>query len=468
MSWSIGLSLGESFAEFSATDGKKTIHSRWYRPRVSLAAKLQELADNHPQIEWKKVLVTTQLTQQILERRTGGRIALLVTAGFENWPILRQPIRPDHFTLETYRATPLVSQDLIFGISERTNASGDIVIPVNQNELEFLSAKLKLSHIENVAVGFLHSVKNPKNEAQVAEYLKSQDINVICSHEVKEADNEVARWWRAILNCYLAKDFNELEEKLEESLPGQPEFEFWSSEQRHFRDDSSQTFPSMFGRTVALKEYTQSWLSTNKPKWKNEYLIAHFGLEHFKLVEPSQPTNIYHEDLGPIAAKHPEVQSFVIQPTQTIDKSLWGTASFTGHHSGYEPGPMLFGKSLLPTFVDLLFLTGQLPEIEGLQDNIENKSRSKMNEALQAMIKNADDIRSTSEVATDLIDMALTKIALDLVFRTNEKKILCTGPFAEVMTQLLKDRLPNHELACIERADYTESLATASSESEVA
>ncbi|HEX4926323.1 MAG TPA: hydantoinase/oxoprolinase N-terminal domain-containing protein [Bdellovibrionales bacterium] len=452
MSWNVGLSLGESFAEFSAVKGRTRIQRRWFLPRLSLVDGLAQIYKQHPDLRGQKVQLTTRLAQVIMRHRAGAHVALLVTAGFEQWPRIRQPVKERGFTLTPKRFRPLLSEDLIFGITERTEPSGAIRTPLKTEELEFLIPKLQLTETKEVAVGFLHSTVNPQHERAAAEILRNGGFEVLCSHEIEEPGNEVARWWRAVLNAYVAPAFHELEAQLE---PVKKEHEiqlaFWSSDGAQFESDPRRYYSSTFGNVAAL---------AGLPRLKKTKTILHLGLEQFLLIQAEEKSAIWQSDFGPVALPAPEFRKTKIQPTQFIASDTLHGALFENLEAGYEPGPMLFGRTLRPTFIDILYLQKRLAGVEGLNELAAPGVDQKLEQSLHATFK--ETLETPNQAKKLIEELGLSILAQELNQYAAGHSIQCTGALAPVLAPLLQAKLKGLSLTVEKNAEYAESLAAAS------
>ncbi|MEQ1877179.1 MAG: hydantoinase/oxoprolinase N-terminal domain-containing protein [Bdellovibrionia bacterium] len=451
MSWNVGLSLGESFAEFTAIQSRTRIQKRWFLPKTPLAEGLNQILKEHPDLRGCKIQLTTKLAQVIMRHRAGAHVALLVTAGFEQWPRIRQPVKERGFTLTPKRYRPLLSEDLIFGITERTDSAGRIHVPLKAEELEFLIPKLQLTETKEVAIGFLHSHLNPSHEKMAADLLRKNGFEVLCSHEIEESSNEVARWWRAVLNAYVAPAFHELEAQLE---PVKKEhdvsFAFWSSDGSLFEGDPGRYYSSTLGNVAALSKL---------PKQKKLKSVLHLGLEQFVMINCEERAPIWHGDFGPVALPGPEFKKTRIQPTQFIASDTLQGALFETLEAGYEPGPMLFGRNLRPTFVDILFLQKRLTSVEGLIGLAAAGIEQRLEQTLHALFKETLETPNQSKKLVE--DMGLSMLAQEIHQNANSPSILCTGALAPALAPLLQTRLSSVQLVVEKSADFAESLAAA-------
>src|SRR5215470_19646726 len=74
----------------------------------------------------------------VLERK-GARTALITTKGFRDVYAIGRGNRIDAFNLFFHRPKPLVDRDLTFEVSERVNAKGDVLVPLDEAAVEHLA-----------------------------------------------------------------------------------------------------------------------------------------------------------------------------------------------------------------------------------------------------------------------------------------------------------------------------------------
>src|SRR5215472_6039222 len=92
----------------------------------------------------------------VLERK-GARTALLATKGFRDVYAIGRGNRIESFNLFFHRPKPLVERELTFEVTERINAKGELLTPLDVREVEQLTATLRARGVEAVAVCLLHS-----------------------------------------------------------------------------------------------------------------------------------------------------------------------------------------------------------------------------------------------------------------------------------------------------------------------
>ncbi|HSV81840.1 MAG TPA: hydantoinase/oxoprolinase family protein [Ramlibacter sp.] len=210
---SVGADIGGTFTDlvFACPDG--SIHKR----KVSTTPGDYSLAivdgiaafckeqDLDPSAIHEVVHATTVATNAILERR-GARTALLTTEGFRDVLELRRIRIPLSYDLGWQKPLPLVERAWRFGVRERLDNLGKVLVPLDVDSLAPVVAQLREGGIEAVAVCFLHSYRNPAHEKAVGGYLRQHlpGVYVSLSHEVLPEMLEYERTSTTVVNAYVA------------------------------------------------------------------------------------------------------------------------------------------------------------------------------------------------------------------------------------------------------------------------
>jgi len=140
----------------------------------------------------------------VLERK-GAKTALVTTQGMRDVYAIGRGNRPDAFNLFFHRPRPLVPRDLTFELSERMNAAGEALVPLDPGAVTALSQKLAALGIEAVAVCFLHSYANPAHEVLASAMLRRElpMLFVTVSHEILREFREYERTSTTVLNAFV-------------------------------------------------------------------------------------------------------------------------------------------------------------------------------------------------------------------------------------------------------------------------
>ena len=146
-------------------------------------------------------LGTTRGTNALLIRR-GAETALLVTKGFRDVLRIGDQDRPDLFALSILKPPPLT--DRVVEVSERLDADGNVLAPVDIGQLERELETLQAGGTESIAICLMHSHVNDAHEQLVADIAKRMGFqNVSRSSALVRQIKLVARAETTTLDAYL-------------------------------------------------------------------------------------------------------------------------------------------------------------------------------------------------------------------------------------------------------------------------
>ena len=146
---------------------------------------------------------TTVATNSVLERK-GARCGLITTRGFRDVLELGRRTRPNAYgMIGSFEA--LIDRELRFEVTERLDAKGNVVTPLDEAEVISAVAQLALLGAEAVVVHFLHSYANPAHEQQAAAIVRARWHNehVTASSEILREVREFERGSTAAINAYV-------------------------------------------------------------------------------------------------------------------------------------------------------------------------------------------------------------------------------------------------------------------------
>ena len=205
----IGVDTGGTFTDIiMSVEGSLWTHKVLSTPRNPAHAIIKGVSeilnqhdiDSHDSVEI--VHGSTVATNALLERR-GARIALVTTKCFEDVLEIGRQARPNLYDIFVQRPAPLVPAELRFGIRERTLHTGEIQTEISLTDLKTLTTQLATLELDAIAVCFLFSYVNAKNEQIVANHLASLNIPISCSHEILPEYREYARFSTTVANAYI-------------------------------------------------------------------------------------------------------------------------------------------------------------------------------------------------------------------------------------------------------------------------
>jgi N-methylhydantoinase A len=147
---------------------------------------------------------TTAVINAITERK-GAITALITTRGFRDVLEIGRANRPDLYNLSYAKPRPFVPRRLRFEVSERITHRGEVLVPLNEDEVEALAPALRDAGVEAVAVCFLHAWTNPDHERRAAELIGKHlpKVEVVASHHVSAQWREYERSSTAVLAAYV-------------------------------------------------------------------------------------------------------------------------------------------------------------------------------------------------------------------------------------------------------------------------
>src|SRR5690606_28446206 len=105
----------------------------------------------------------TIATNAILEGK-GAKTALLTTDGFRDILEFRRNRVPRLYDLYYEKPPALVPRNLRFGIRERLDARGNVLVPLDTEQVRQVARKLVEAGVESIVICFLHSYANPAHE----------------------------------------------------------------------------------------------------------------------------------------------------------------------------------------------------------------------------------------------------------------------------------------------------------------
>ncbi|MCJ8138277.1 hydantoinase/oxoprolinase family protein [Falsirhodobacter halotolerans] len=147
---------------------------------------------------------TTLATNALIERR-GARTAFVTTQGFRDTVEMRTESRFEQYDLNLVLPTPLIARNHRFTLAERIDATGRVLLALDEAEVEALGRAIGAGNYESVAVGLIHSYANPAHERRVRDILTAicPGVSVSISADVSPLMREYERFNTVIANAYV-------------------------------------------------------------------------------------------------------------------------------------------------------------------------------------------------------------------------------------------------------------------------
>lgn len=229
MGFSVGVDIGGTFTDFCsvAADGRilscktPTTH---YDLSVGFMRGIRELA-RHAGLGARDYLsgvealrYSTTLGTNALIERTGPKLGLITTAGFEDTIFIgRSRSWADgiavHETRDLARIAkpePLIPPEMVVGVRERIDCSGLVVCPLSRDEVLRQLQTLVDRGAMGFVVSLLWSFVNPVHERLVKQVIEEEypedylgSMPVTLSSEVSPKSGEYTRTMTAVVNAYI-------------------------------------------------------------------------------------------------------------------------------------------------------------------------------------------------------------------------------------------------------------------------
>lgn len=229
MRYKIHIDIGGTFTDFFASrnggDNRITkVPTTHYDLSVGFVKGIQELSTSYG-INLKGLLsntdevryCTTLGTNSLIER-TGPKLGLITTAGFEDTIFLGRArswadgiITQDNKDLgRIQKPTPLIPREMVVGVRERIDSFGRVICPLKREEV---LDKLQIL-VDRGAMGFvvclLWSFINPSHEQMVKDIIEEEypedylgSMSVTLSSTISAKCGEYTRFITAIVNAYI-------------------------------------------------------------------------------------------------------------------------------------------------------------------------------------------------------------------------------------------------------------------------
>lgn len=176
-------------------------------PEEGILAGIEQLAAEHQVnlAEVEQIIHGTTLATNALIERRGARTALVTTDGFRDVIETRTESRFEQYDLNIVLPVPLIQRKDRFVIAERLNARGDVLLPFDEQGAKQVVDELAAGGYEAVAVGFIHSYRNPQHEQKFRDLVKERlpDVAVSISSEVSPQMREFERFNTVCANAYV-------------------------------------------------------------------------------------------------------------------------------------------------------------------------------------------------------------------------------------------------------------------------
>ncbi len=147
---------------------------------------------------------TTVVINALIEG-TGAKTALITTEGFRDILEIGRSNRLEMYDALYKKPDPLVPRHLRFGIKERLSAAGEVLVPLDEEDLDRIIEDLRRHEVEAVAVCLLNAYSNPEHEEKIGKLLRERypEVTYSLSHLITRRYYEYERTSTAVQNAYV-------------------------------------------------------------------------------------------------------------------------------------------------------------------------------------------------------------------------------------------------------------------------
>jgi N-methylhydantoinase A len=311
---------------------------------------------------------TTATTNALLERKV-ARCGLITTRGFRDVLELGRRTRPHAYgMIGTFE--PLVPRELRFEVTERLDASGRVLRPLDEDGVRSATERLKVAGVESIVIHFLHSYINAAHERRAAEIVSDlwPEVHVTVGSAITSEFREYERGTTASINASVQPVLQRYLERLQAGL-----------ESRGYRRD----FLVMQGNggTVSSRHAARAAVQTVMSGPASGVIAAAFtssaaGIRNVitydmggtstdvALIEDSRPLvspELELEYAMPIRVPMVDVHTIGAGGGSIAHVDAAGMLHVGPRSAGASPGPICFGRGgAEPTITDANLVLGRL------------------------------------------------------------------------------------------------------------
>lgn len=226
----IGVDIGGTFTDLILADtegGAISIHkvptsSQIYEGMINGILELARIGQIEPaEIDHVRLGMTTA-TNALLEY-DGARTGMITTKGYRDIIYIARHQRPMHYSIMQempWQDRVLVKRRFRKVVTERLGAKGEVLTPLDEQEVVNVTQELKQAGVEAIAVCFLHSYRNSAHEDRVRQIIEEvyPEAFVTTSASIFPQFREYERFTAASINAFVGPKVKKAVTQIEASL----------------------------------------------------------------------------------------------------------------------------------------------------------------------------------------------------------------------------------------------------------
>ena len=147
---------------------------------------------------------TTLATNALIERK-GARVVSITTEGFRDILEIAYERRYSQYDINLDKPDLIIGRESCLTFPERMSATGQVIRPLAEQELDRLLAEIDTLGADAVAICFLHSYANPAHEIRLRDLIAERrpELVVSISSDVSPEAREFDRLCTTLANAYV-------------------------------------------------------------------------------------------------------------------------------------------------------------------------------------------------------------------------------------------------------------------------
>ena len=224
MSYRISVDSGGTFTDGVLIDEKGSArmskaHTTPADPTIGVVDCITKLAQESKQTlagllgRTRSIVLGTTLATNLVATKSGARMGTIATRGYRLRMAFPQAAKiewregpSDMYDFRTDPPAPLTPFHLMEEVEERVDCRGEVVAPLNEEDVRRAVRRLNEEGVEAIAVTLLFSHLNPAHEQRIGQIIgeEAPGVHVALSHVVLPVTGEVDRWGTTMFSAYVA------------------------------------------------------------------------------------------------------------------------------------------------------------------------------------------------------------------------------------------------------------------------
>ncbi|KUO73043.1 MAG: hypothetical protein APF77_20435 [Clostridia bacterium BRH_c25] len=154
----------------------------------------------------EELIYGTTIVVNMIAQKEAEATALITTKGFRDVLEIGRAFRNENiYDIFMDKPEPLVRRDLRYEVTERMNFLGQVIEPLEENEVINIIKELHGKSIKSIAVCLIHSYANPLHEKRIKEIINREwpEVYVSISSDINPQFREYERTSTTAINAYM-------------------------------------------------------------------------------------------------------------------------------------------------------------------------------------------------------------------------------------------------------------------------